>query len=149
MKKTFQKLMLMIVAIMTSSFVAKAQQMPPVPTDPQVRIGKLDNGLTYYLRHNEYPKGLADFYIVQKVGSVQENDNQRGLAHFLEHMCFNGTKHFPGNTLIEWLETVGVKFGVPSVVGRGLPTALSSLYPIKRNTSCLYFGVVMHEAKSP
>ena len=79
MKKTFQKLMLMIVAIMTSSFVAKAQQMPPVPTDPQVRIGKLDNGLTYYLRHNEYPKGLADFYIVQKVGSVQENDNQRGL----------------------------------------------------------------------
>ena len=112
MKKTIQKLMLMIVAIMTSSFVAVAQQMPPVPTDPQIRIGKLDNGLTYYLRHNEYPKGLADFYIVQKVGSVQENDNQRGLAHFLEHMCFNGTKHFPGNTLIEWLETVGVKFGV-------------------------------------
>ena len=112
MKKTIQKLMLMIVAITTSSFVAMAQQMPPVPTDPQVRIGKLDNGLTYYLRHNEYPKGLADFYIVQKVGSVQENDNQRGLAHFLEHMCFNGTKHFPGNTLIEWLETVGVKFGV-------------------------------------
>jgi len=120
MRKTILKLMLMVVAITTSSFVAMAQQMPTVPTDPQVRIGKLDNGLTYYLRHNEYPKGLADFYIVQKVGSVQENDNQRGLAHFLEHMCFNGTKHFPGNSLIEWLETVGVKFGVNLNAATGL-----------------------------
>lgn len=120
MKKTILKLMLIVVAITTSSFVAKAQQMPTIPTDPQVRIGKLDNGLTYYLRHNEYPKGLADFYIVQKVGSVQENDNQRGLAHFLEHMCFNGTKHFPGNSLIEWLETVGVKFGVNLNAATGL-----------------------------
>lgn len=68
---------------------ANAQQMPPIPVDPNVKIGKLDNGLTYYIRHNEYPKGQADFYIAQKVGSMQEEDNQRGLAHFLEHMCFN------------------------------------------------------------
>ena len=52
-----------------------------------------------------------DFYIAQKVGSILEEDDQRGLAHFLEHMCFNGTEHFPGNTLTDWLETVGVKFG--------------------------------------
>lgn len=90
---------------------AQHQQIPPIPVDPNVRIGKLDNGLTYYIRHNEYPKGLADFYIAQKVGAIQEEDNQRGLAHFLEHMCFNGTKNFPGNSIISWLETIGVKFG--------------------------------------
>lgn len=89
----------------------RAQQMPPVPVDKEVRIGKLDNGLTYYIRHNEYPKNQVDFYIAQKVGSILEEDNQRGLAHFLEHMCFNGTKNFPGNSMIKWLESVGVKFG--------------------------------------
>lgn len=91
--------------------VVRAQQMPPVPVDKEVRIGKLDNGLTYYIRHNEYPKNQVDFYIAQKVGSILEEDNQRGLAHFLEHMCFNGTKNFPGNSMVKWLEAVGVKFG--------------------------------------
>jgi len=89
----------------------RAQQMPPVPVDKEVRIGKLDNGLTYYIRHNEYPKNQVDFYIAQKVGSILEEDDQRGLAHFLEHMCFNGTRNFPGSSMIKWLETVGVKFG--------------------------------------
>ena len=89
----------------------RAQQMPPVPVDKEVRIGKLDNGLTYYIRHNEYPKNQVDFYIAQKVGSILEEDNQRGLAHFLEHMCFNGTRNFPGNSMIKWLESVGVKYG--------------------------------------
>ena len=91
--------------------VVRAQQMPPVPVDKEVRIGKLDNGLTYYIRHNEYPKNQVDFYIAQKVGSILEEDDQRGLAHFLEHMCFNGTKNFPGNSMVKWLESVGVKFG--------------------------------------
>ncbi len=90
---------------------ALAQQIPQLPVDKDVRIGKLPNGLTYYIRHNEYPKGQADFYIAQKVGSILEEDNQRGLAHFLEHMCFNGTTNFPGKNLINWLESVGVKFG--------------------------------------
>ncbi|MDE5669507.1 MAG: insulinase family protein, partial [Duncaniella sp.] len=83
----------------------------PLPVDKDVRIGKLPNGLTYYIRHNEYPKGQADFYIAQKVGSALEEENQRGLAHFLEHMCFNGTTNFPDNQLREWLESIGVKFG--------------------------------------
>lgn len=81
------------------------------PVDPAVRMGKLDNGLTYYLRYNKYPEHQADFYIAQKVGSIQEEENQRGLAHFLEHMCFNGTKHYPGDALVRYLEGLGVKFG--------------------------------------
>ena len=99
--------------IIGSVVMASAQQpqMPPIPTDPNVRIGKLENGLTYYIRHNELPENRADFYIAQKVGSIREEENQRGLAHFLEHMCFNGTTNFPGKGIINWLETIGVKFG--------------------------------------
>lgn len=88
-----------------------AQPLKQIPLDPKVRMGTLDNGLTYYIRHNEWPEKRADFYIAQKVGSMQEEDNQRGLAHFLEHMCFNGTTHFPGNALKQYLERIGVKFG--------------------------------------
>ncbi len=91
--------------------VAFAQQMPPIPIDKSVRIGKLDNGLTYYIRQNKLPEKRADFYIAQKVGSILEEENQRGLAHFLEHMCFNGTKNYPGKSLIKYLESIGVKFG--------------------------------------
>lgn len=100
------------VLLTSSTAVAMAQQMPPIPTDPNVKIGKLENGLTYYIRHNELPKKQADFYIAQQVGSILEEDHQRGLAHFLEHMCFNGTTNFPGNSLREYLESIGVKFGV-------------------------------------
>ena len=98
-------------ALCFGSMQTIAQQLPKMPLDPQVRYGKLPNGLTYYIRHNEKPKGQADFYIAQKVGSILEEDNQRGLAHFLEHMCFNGTENFPGNSLVSWLEGIGVKFG--------------------------------------
>ena len=100
--------------VMGNVVIASAQQqpqMPPIPTDPNVRIGKLENGLTYYIRHNELPEDRADFYIAQKVGSILEEENQRGLAHFLEHMCFNGTTNFPGKGIINWLETIGVRFG--------------------------------------
>ena len=83
----------------------------PLPMDPNVRYGKLDNGMTYYIRHNEKPENRADFYIAQKVGSVLEEENQRGLAHFLEHMAFNGTTNLPGMTLRNYLQSRGVKFG--------------------------------------
>ncbi len=88
-----------------------AQQMPEVPIDPKVRYGKLDNGLTYYIRANKLPKERAEFYIAQNVGAILENDDQNGLAHFLEHMCFNGTKNFPDKLVINYLESIGVKFG--------------------------------------
>ena len=103
-----------VLLVLSSAVLASAQQqpqMPPIPTDPKVRIGKLENGLTYYIRHNELPEDRADFYIAQKVGSILEEENQRGLAHFLEHMCFNGTTNFPGKALINYLETIGVRFG--------------------------------------
>lgn len=90
---------------------AGAAGLNPLPIDPEVRTGTLPNGLTYYIRHNQTPANCADFFIAQRVGSINEEENQRGLAHFLEHMCFNGTKHFPGNSLISYLETIGVKFG--------------------------------------
>lgn len=82
-----------------------------IPTDENLRVGKLDNGMTYYIRHNEKPKGQASFYILHDVGAIQENDDQQGLAHFLEHMAFNGTKNLPGKTMINYLEKVGVMFG--------------------------------------
>lgn len=83
----------------------------PLPVDSTIRIGKLSNGLTYYVQNNNHPAGQANFYIAQKVGSILEEEHQRGLAHFLEHMCFNGTKHFPDNGIIQYLESIGVKFG--------------------------------------
>ena len=98
------------VALLTTG-LASAQQMPEVPVDSAVRIGKLDNGLTYYLRHNNNPEKKANFYIAQRVGSIQEDDSQQGLAHFLEHMAFNGSEHFPNGKMLEYLQTIGVQFG--------------------------------------
>ena len=90
-------------------------QQGKIDNDNTIRKGILPNGMTYYIRHNAQTKGVADFYIAQKVGSILEEKRQRGLAHFLEHMAFNGTKHFPGNTLqpgiVAWCESVGIKFG--------------------------------------
>jgi zinc protease len=97
-----------ILICLTSVF---AQQMQKLPIDPKIRYGKLENGITYYIRHNELPKERADFYIAQNVGAILEDDEQNGLAHFLEHMAFNGSVHFPDNSLVGYLESVGVKFG--------------------------------------
>ena len=83
----------------------------PVPFDPSFRMGILENGLHYYIRHNVTVKDRADFYIAQNVGAILEEDPQNGLAHFLEHMAFNGTKNYPDKKLIEYLESIGVKFG--------------------------------------
>ena len=88
-----------------------AQQMPKIPVDKDVRIGHLSNGLTYYIRHNNFPEHVASFYIAQKVGSINENDDQRGLAHLLEHLAFNGSDHFKGNSLQDYLQGIGVEYG--------------------------------------
>ena len=82
-----------------------------LPKDPGTKVGKLSNGLTYYIRHNSKPENQACFYIAQQVDSMQEEDNQRGLAHFLEHMAFNGTDNFPGKRIIDMLAENGVNFG--------------------------------------
>lgn len=111
MKKLTRFLFAALLIISSGMSQAFAQQMPPIPVDANVRIGVLPNGLTYYIRKNALPENRADFYIAQKVGSIQEEQNQLGLAHFLEHMCFNGTNNFPGNGLRNYLEKIGVKFG--------------------------------------
>lgn len=82
-----------------------------LPLDPAVRTGKLANGFTYYIRHNEEPKNRVIFYLANKVGSILETESQRGLAHFMEHMSFNGTKHFPKNELVDYLQKSGIRFG--------------------------------------
>lgn len=117
MKHLFHSL-LAVAFVLCAGFqqaVAQQMQFPPLPVDKNVRIGQLYNGLTYYIRHNKLPENRAEFYIAQKVGSILEEPQQRGLAHFLEHMAFNGTKNFPGDDkglgVIPWCETVGIKFG--------------------------------------
>jgi zinc protease len=106
-----KKLTLTLIAVLALSATMIAQQAMPVPFDQNVRRGKLENGLTYYIRHNEKPAQRANFYIAQKVGSILEEDDQQGLAHFLEHMAFNGTQNFPGKELLNYMEHNGVKFG--------------------------------------
>lgn len=101
----------LFVFFLISSLTLHAQQNQPLPIDPNVRYGQLENGLTYYIRANQEPKERAEFYIAQNVGASLENDDQNGLAHFLEHMAFNGTKHFPGKGIINYLESIGVRFG--------------------------------------
>ena len=105
------KKLILSLLVLAFSLVAVAQQPQPLPIDSAVRVGKLENGLTYYIRHNEYPKQRAEFHIAQAVGATMEEDHQNGLAHFLEHMAFNGTEHFAGKGIIEYFESIGVNFG--------------------------------------
>ena len=106
------KKLVFTLSLIIAAMTLPAQEAPEkLPMDPEVRYGKLDNGLTYYIRHNEQPKQRAEFHIAQAVGAILEEDHQNGLAHFLEHMAFNGTQHFPGKGIINYFESVGVNFG--------------------------------------
>ncbi len=110
--KTFKYLGILVISLFLSvSIFAQADLSKPAPLDPDIRIGKLQNGLTYFIRKNNEPEKRASFYIIQNVGAILENDNQNGLAHFLEHMAFNGTLHFPDKGIISGLEKHGVGFG--------------------------------------
>ena len=108
MRKLFVSLVALFVGVASINAQDPTQQLP---LDPEVRVGVLENGMTYYIRHNEKPKGQASFFIYHDVGAIQEEDDQQGLAHFLEHMAFNGSKNLPGKQMIEKLETIGVQFG--------------------------------------
>jgi zinc protease len=111
MKKLFKYSTITYLLFLSFSVTAQTPTLQALPMDPKVKYGKLPNGLTYYIRANKLPKERADFYIVQNVGAILENDNQNGLAHFLEHMAFNGTKHYPGKGILNYFEKIGVKFG--------------------------------------
>ena len=106
-----RKVLSMLMMMLALAPAAIAQQLTPLPLNPQVKSGVLPNGLSYYVLHNEEPKGRANFYIAQKVGSTLETPDQLGLAHFLEHMAFNGTKNYPGRNMLNYLETKGIRFG--------------------------------------
>ena len=109
---SMRKLFISLVALFVGVAGLFAQNpMEQFPLDPEVRVGVLDNGMTYFIRHNEKPKGQASFYIYHDVGAIQEEDDQQGLAHFLEHMAFNGSVNLPGKQMIEKLESIGVQFG--------------------------------------
>ncbi|MBT1706080.1 M16 family metallopeptidase [Chryseosolibacter indicus] len=100
---------LLFVVLCRSSFGQSVSQALPI--DPKLKIGKLSNGLTYYIRKNVEPKNRAELYLVVKAGSNMEDNDQQGLAHFTEHMAFNGTKDFPKNELVDYLQKSGVRFG--------------------------------------
>lgn len=105
---------ILLLSFLFLSLIGHAQPIDwnkKLPADPNVLIGKLPNGITYYLRHNEEPKDRASFFIIRNAGALLENDDQDGLAHFLEHMAFNGSKNFPGNSMISTLERHGISFG--------------------------------------
>ena len=109
-----KKLKITIALLLLTPAVFFAQNLKledPIPTDPNVKIGKLKNGLTYYIRKNAKPEDKVDLRLVVNAGSILETDAQQGLAHFMEHMCFNGTKRFPKNELVSYLQSIGVKFG--------------------------------------
>ena len=122
---------------------AMIAQMPQIPNSDQVTIGHLDNGLTYYIRHNEQPAGRAEFYLATNVGAIQEEyPSQDGLAHFLEHMCFNGTEHFPGKAILDYLRSIGAEFGrnVNASTGFEETQYMLNNMPVERETvvdSCL------------
>ena len=106
---------LAVVCLGTQHHATSHAQAPALtqqlPIDPQITIGKFPNGLRYYIRANKKPEKRAEFRLVVKTGSVLEDDDQRGLAHFVEHMAFNGTKHFPKQELVQFIESLGMRFG--------------------------------------
>src|ERR1700749_1386351 len=119
--------------------VAAAQQIKTelLPIDKEVIIGKLPNGLTYYIRKNTEPKNRAELYLVSKAGSVLEADDQQGLAHFTEHMAFNGTRDFPKNALVDYLQKSGVKFGADLNAGTSFDETVYQL-PIPTDTASVF-----------
>lgn len=104
-------LLFAVVLVWVNAAFAQTDLKKPIPFDAKVRYGKLPNGMTYYIRKNEEPKKRAELYLVNKVGAIQEEDKENGLAHFTEHMAFNGTKNFPKNELVSFLQRAGIKFG--------------------------------------
>ena len=121
-----------------------------IPMDPDIRIGKLDNGLTYYIRHSENPKNRGEFYIVHNVGAMQEEDNQNGLDNFLENMALHGTKHFPKKTMLEYLASIGVRFGtnVNAFTSRNVTAYNISEVPLIRETIIDTVLLMLHDWSS-
>ena len=109
--KQILKSVLVLLLIPAAIFAQDLKGTDAIPFDATVKKGTLKNGLTYYIRRNTKPENKVDLRLVINAGSILETDDQQGLAHFMEHMCFNGTKRFPKNQLVDYLQSIGVKFG--------------------------------------
>lgn len=118
-RSNFFKAFLAIAILLPGLSFSQEQLKQPVPLDPEVRYGKLENGLTYYIKHNDKTEERAEFYLSNNVGAILETDEQNGLAHFCEHMCFNGTKYFPEKGILNYFETIGMEFGRNINAGTG------------------------------
>lgn len=145
-----KKLLILIISlfpVMGFGQSEKIDLMQIVPNDPQVRTGTLESGIKYYIRHNSKDPKRANFHIVYGVGAVQEADNQIGLAHFLEHMAFNGSKNFPDNTLIDYLQSIGVKYGenLNAGTGREMTTYMVTNVPLLRESIVDSVLLVLHD----
>ncbi|MDY3979908.1 MAG: insulinase family protein [Tidjanibacter sp.] len=143
-----KKILLSIVLFaMTLVGVAAQNPLEPLPADPRLRKGVLENGLTYYIRHNSKPANQGEFYIFDRVGAIQEEDSQVGLAHFCEHMAFNGTKNYPDKGIINYLETIGVKFGANLNAGTGVEQTqyMMSSVPLSRESIVDSVLLVLHD----
>lgn len=109
----FSRWLLLLLAIITTgpSIAQTSDLGSTLPVDPKVKIGKLDNGLTFYIRQNKKPEQKVELRLVLNAGSINEDDDQQGLAHMAEHMAFNGTTHFKKNDIVSFLQDIGVGFG--------------------------------------
>ena len=145
--KMMKRILILAAALISAAALGNAQQMQQLPNDPATRVGKLDNGLTYYIRHNEKPAQRAEFYLATNVGALQELPDQDGLAHFLEHMCFNGTKNFPGKGILNWLESIGASFGGNVNASTGVEQTIYLLnnIPLVRPTVVDTCILIMHD----
>ncbi|MBO9636257.1 MAG: insulinase family protein, partial [Chitinophagaceae bacterium] len=103
--------LLLLVVLCSVSVMAQVKLTDKIPLDPKVKTGKLPNGLTYYIRQNKKPEQKVELRLVLNAGSIQEDDDQQGLAHMAEHMAFNGTKNFKKNEIVSFLQNIGVGFG--------------------------------------
>ena len=143
-----KRFLILISAFVLSASAFSAQaQMQQLPNDPEVKTGKLDNGLTYYIRHNDKPAGRAEFYLATNVGAIQETPDQDGLAHFLEHMCFNGTKNFPEKGILNWLQSIGASFGgnVNAATGIDQTTYMLNNIPLVRESVVDTCFLILHD----
>lgn len=141
-----KKLFLLCAALICATAL-QAQQPQALPNDPNVKVGKLENGLTYYIRHNDKPAQRCEFYLATNAGAINEGPGQDGLAHFLEHMCFNGLKNLPGKQMLEYLQSIGCTFGGNINAGTGVETTQYMLnnVPVIREgiiDTCL---LIMHD----
>ena len=129
------RLVLAALAIAVPALAQKAPSLTtPLPVDPKIRIGTLPNGIRYYIRQNKKPENRAELRLVVNAGSVLETDDQLGLAHFNEHMEFNGTTHFSHNDLVKYLQSIGVRFGADLNAYTGFDETVYTL-PIPTDTA--------------